>query len=134
MTYRSSSKAAKLSVVLNKTRVTVPQMQWVAEINRWLFDLPQSQLKLQEMINYGTLDVHRQPRNTHEKAVVPRKMDITISVTDPEFVVVEDRTRRDTNAIVLKFFSVLTYRNVPNGLVYTMCYSQDVCLCIAYID
>lgn len=46
----------------------------------------------------------------------PRSLDISLSVTDPEFLVVQDSNRHDSNAIVLKFCAVLSYKLIPKGL------------------
>ena len=113
VTYRSEPFFAKLYVVLSKIRVVVPPVPWLQRIKDWLFELPQSQLKLQEMINDGLTDAPKSVKERDDKAEHPRKMDISVSVTDPEFIVVEDRARRDTNAVVLKFCSVLKYNYVP---------------------
>lgn len=46
----------------------------------------------------------------------PRVWKYKISVTDPEFVVVDNRSRPDTHAVVMKFCAVLAYTVTPRGV------------------
>jgi hypothetical protein len=113
VTFRSSEQNNKLFVVLNKTRLLLPMITWVRQLQDWMLNMPPSMLQLQERIDKGLLE---SPLARGNEGDLPKHMHIIISVTDPEFVMVEDRFSADANAVVLKFCAVLRYNHTPEEL------------------
>lgn len=113
VTFRSSEQTNKVNVLLNKTRLVLPLFSWVVQVQEWMFNMPASMLQLQEKIDAGQLE---SPVERGTEANLPKHMNVSISVTNPEFVVVEDRFREDTNAVVMKFCAVIRYNHTPEEL------------------
>ena len=113
VTFRSTEQTNKVNVLLNKTRLVLPLFSWVMQVKEWMFNMPAGMLQLQEKIDAGQLE---SPKERGTEVNLPKHMNVSISVTNPEFVVVEDRFREDTNAVVMKFCAVIRYNHTPQEL------------------
>ena len=118
VTYRSSATAQNIYVILNQTRVVVA-LPWVKRMWDWMFDMPQSEVWKQWQVDMKYAESSSSPMLQEQEGDhnldTPRTMKLKLSITDPEFVVVENRHRQDTHAVVLKFCAVLSYMSVPRN-------------------
>ncbi|XP_042334804.1 vacuolar protein sorting-associated protein 13D isoform X2 [Sceloporus undulatus] len=119
--YRSTKDSSFFTVVLNNLRVFLI-FDWLVLVHDFL-QTPSDTKK------QPNLTPSRQRSYSSEAAVVPKavkcgivtkrsslqisaekQLEVKINVTDTEFVVVEDMSCMDTNAIILKGTTVLTYK------------------------
>ncbi|KAJ7306493.1 hypothetical protein JRQ81_009848 [Phrynocephalus forsythii] len=120
--YRSTKDSSFFTVVLNNLRVFLI-FDWLAQVHAFL----QTPSDTKNQPPSGTPS--RQRSSGSETSVVPKavkcgivtkrsslqisaekQLEVKINVTDTEFVVVEDMSCLDTNAIILKGTTVLTYK------------------------
>eukprot|EP00050_Salpingoeca_kvevrii_P000824 m.156882 g.156882 ORF g.156882 m.156882 type:complete len:3776 (-) comp10222_c0_seq1:35-11362(-) len=115
ITYRSNPKHAKWIIILNKARLVIaPDL--ILSVKDFFFERGPNQLapspELGPIIERNLSkkdDAGDQPNPLSQL----RTLDVMLSITDPEFVVLEDNMQRDTNAVVLKFCSVLKFSVNP---------------------
>ncbi len=102
ITYRSSPDAAIVHVILNKACVFMA-LDWLKSVKEFLFTRAPNQLCAQPA---------REPSVPRGRE---RAFQLTLSITQPEFVLCLDNTRPDTDAIVLKFCALLDYKSEPTA-------------------
>ncbi|XP_025027200.1 vacuolar protein sorting-associated protein 13D isoform X1 [Python bivittatus] len=119
--YRSTKDSSSFTVVLNNLRVFLI-FDWLVLVHDFL----QTPSDTKQQSN---LTPSRQRSHGSEMAVIPKavkcgivtkrsslqistekQLEVKVNVTDTEFVVVEDMSCMDTNAIILKGTTVLTYK------------------------
>ena len=89
VTYRSSSAARRVSIILNRARVILA-IDWMHMVKDWFLTLSPNLL--------GKKLTPSQLANANSRAEPdqPRKLDMTFSVTEPEIIILEDCAKRDS--------------------------------------
>ena len=100
ITYRSGVDKATVHVILNEARVFFA-VDWFSTVKKFLFTRSPNQL---------CSEPASQPSVSNNKE---RFFNLVLSITHPEFVLCVDNQRQDTDAIVLKFSSVLSFKSEP---------------------
>ena len=104
VTYQDNPAMQNIHCILNRARVLVLP-DWVLEMQRFVATRQPTVLRLPQ--EQGVIS----PGET----AVERALDVTLSVTDTEFDVLEDRRDPASDAMVLKFCSVLKLTRRPDG-------------------
>jgi hypothetical protein len=101
ITYRSSPDKALVNVILNEACVLF-SLDWFLSVKQFLFTRAPNQLCAQPTM----------------EPTVPRRerlFQLVVSITNPEFVLCVDHSKRDTDAVVLKFCSIIKFVSEPTA-------------------
>lgn len=127
LTQRSAPNSMKVSIVMNKARLIVSP-EWTAAMLKFLTSRPPSGMRtfyeqhaerirgrFSRNLNVDLSLASSASTAAAAAAAFPAskggfELNVSLSVTDPEFVIVHDSTQRDSEAVVLTFCNVLSFR------------------------
>lgn len=119
ISYVMTDKRNRLSVVLHRARLVV-LLDWLLQGKEFLLTKAED-LKQEDSEDEDTdeVDFHHPTPSPVGKSDIPKKeskpLDINLSVTQTDFVVVEDITDVHSNAVILKWTLVLTSHESDRG-------------------
>jgi vacuolar protein sorting-associated protein 13D len=120
ISYHMTGHQNRLAVVLHRARLVV-LLDWLLQTKEFLLtkseDLKQEDSESEE--DTDEVDFHQPMPSSIGQFQIPKKesklLDINLSVTDTDFVVVEDITDLHSNAVILKWTLVLTSKESDCG-------------------
>lgn len=127
LTQRNSPGSSRIKVLMNKARLVVSP-EWTMALLKYLDSRPASGLMRFHAL-HGARIRNRyltsagwsgQPSRSMEQVppAEPKKneeLQLSVVVTDPEFVLVNDTSKADSEAVVLTFCSALSYHQIPGA-------------------
>ena len=119
ISYYMADQRNRLAVVLHRARLVV-LLDWLLQAKEFLLTKPED-LKQEDSENEDTdeVDFHHPTPSPVAQFQIPQKeskpLDINLSITDTDFVVVEDVTDLHSNAVILKWTLVLTSKESDCG-------------------
>ena len=115
ISYRMTEKRNRLSVVLHQARLVV-MLDWLLRVKEFLLTKPEDVKKQESSDDDDTdeVDFHNLVPSPVTKSRFLQKqskpLDISLSITQTDFIVVEDTANLHSHAVILKWTLVLTSR------------------------